>query len=493
MDKKLLFVGGDLSGIQKFIYNISSKKAMVSLKGRSQFLSDYTKNVCDRILAIPGAKNAPDTECIYCSGGKFYIQLPNTEQIKKELDIIKNDVTKELWNQHNGQLSINISYVSFEYTNDKREKVILSTGESDNIGILWRKLTENFNSLKNQKFKNLLINDFDSFFEVTKVPESVHVCAITGIESGKCVKLEKDSDGDEIYVLPSVREQVSLGKKLRDIDKFKMLEEYAENSYLGILRMDVDGLGKVFIDGFKSMEDYKAFSKKLDYFFDSRIGNLANIVSSYKEYMNIVYAGGDDIFAVGRWDKVVEFAADVRSQFKNYVNKDGVSISGGVAIVGPKFPIAKAAELAGEAEYKAKSYEYKGRKKNAFCLFGEAFSWDDEYDYILRYKNQFIDLIQSSGLSRGILHKIMRYAEIIRKNKIIEEENKNGNQKQKPDMSFMWHTTYYLTRFMGKEKENKVVYDFCKELRDRQLIKIENFRLMSLAARWAELELRKIC
>lgn len=30
--KSLLFIGGDISGIQKFIYNISSKKAAVSLK-----------------------------------------------------------------------------------------------------------------------------------------------------------------------------------------------------------------------------------------------------------------------------------------------------------------------------------------------------------------------------------------------------------------------------------------------------------------------------
>ena len=35
---KQLFVGGDLSGIQKFLYNISSKKAAVSLKGRSCYL-----------------------------------------------------------------------------------------------------------------------------------------------------------------------------------------------------------------------------------------------------------------------------------------------------------------------------------------------------------------------------------------------------------------------------------------------------------------------
>ena len=44
-NKPLLFVGGDLSGIQQFIYNISSKKAMVSLKGRSAYLSEYTETL----------------------------------------------------------------------------------------------------------------------------------------------------------------------------------------------------------------------------------------------------------------------------------------------------------------------------------------------------------------------------------------------------------------------------------------------------------------
>ena len=41
----LLFVGGDLSGIQKFLYNITSQKAAVSLKGRSAYLVNLTKNL----------------------------------------------------------------------------------------------------------------------------------------------------------------------------------------------------------------------------------------------------------------------------------------------------------------------------------------------------------------------------------------------------------------------------------------------------------------
>lgn len=52
-NQSLLFVGGDLSGIQKFIYNISSKKAAVSLKGRSAYLVEYTDTICQNLLNLP--------------------------------------------------------------------------------------------------------------------------------------------------------------------------------------------------------------------------------------------------------------------------------------------------------------------------------------------------------------------------------------------------------------------------------------------------------
>ena len=53
-----LFVGGDLSGIQRFLYNISSKKAAVSLKGRSFYLRQLMGNVCSEIKRAVKANGA---------------------------------------------------------------------------------------------------------------------------------------------------------------------------------------------------------------------------------------------------------------------------------------------------------------------------------------------------------------------------------------------------------------------------------------------------
>ena len=484
-----------MSGIQKFIYNITSKRAMVSLKGRSAYLKIYTDDVCNRILSIPVLQESTlskEDMKIYCSGGKFYLQLPDSEEVRTSIIAIRKNLERDLWKKHHGQLSINIDCVPFVYEGDQ----VKVDGETGNIGLLWTKITEKFLSQKNQKFKSLLLEE--NLFEVQKVGGDVKVCQITGIEGAKEYTFNfKDKDGgteDSLTILPSVNEQIDLGLKLRDKQHFKMLEEYAGETYLGILRMDVDGLGARFVRGFDSMEKYKDFSKKLDKFFDADNGNLHTIQELYKEHLNIVYAGGDDIFAVGRWDKVVDFANDVRTQFaaycKDVLNDTTLSISGGIAIVNAKYPIAKAAEMAGDAEDAAK--KYNNGKKNAFNMFGESVSWDGEFDYVESYKKQFVTLIEKCRLSRGLLHKIMTYAAIVKKNQTIEKEKEAGNFNRKPNMSYLWHTAYYLTRFMGKERDNKDVYDFCKDLRDRQLIQTDNYRLISLAARWAELELREI-
>lgn len=499
MNGNLLFVGGDLSGIQKFIYNITSKRAMVSLKGRSQYLKEYTQKVCDEILDIPELEDTSmsrDEMKIYCSGGKFYLQVPDNQSIRTSIDELRAKTEKELWDKHKGQLSINIAYVPFCYEGDE----VKVGEEKGSIGILWNHISKKFNDLKNQKFKSLLINHYQDFFDVQKVGGDVRVCQITGIEGAKDYPFKFIDDDilkeESLCVLSSVKEQIDLGIKLRDKQHFKMFEEYASDTYLGVLRMDVDNLGSKFVGGFDSMDIYRKFSSALDKFFDAESGKLHDIQKDdeFKEYLNIVYAGGDDIFVVGRWDKVIDFAAEVRRQFDTYckdvLKDDKLSISGGVAIVNSKFPIAKAAELSGNAEDAAK--KYNNGQKNAFNMFGESISWNEEFKFVKDYKEQFVTLIDKCGLSRGVLHKIMKYASMVKENKLIEEENKNGITKRKPNMSFMWHTAYYLTRFMGKEKDNKVVYDFCRDLRDVQLVKIDNYRLISLAARWAELDLREI-
>lgn len=483
-----VFVGGDLSGIQKFLYNITSRKAAVSLKGRSYYLRAFMEEICTALTALPAlSQAAPDV--VYCSGGKFYVIAKNLPGVIEALKDYAEEVKSRIWKEHQGQLSINFSLVPFSENPDG--SINVNGMDHQKLGALWLCMTEDFARQKNQKFLHQIQSDYGNFFDVIEVGSSPKICAVTGVESADCVQFKyKDaSEKDEpVWVLPSVKAQIEKGEELRKQEHFHTFEEYADKTYLGILRMDVDGLGKLFANGFSTIAEYKAISSRLDDYFTSRpdegyISNLQQIQQRerYKEFLNIIYAGGDDIFVVGRWDKVIDFAAEVRENFVEYVNVEGVSISGGVAIVHPKFPIAKAAEMAGEAEDAAKSYEYNGRRKNAFCMFGEAISWQDEFDYVEQYKNEMVDLIEVFNMPRGILHKIMSYA-------AMAQRVKDGKST---DYSYIWHSAYYFTRMIERNKSNTQVVEFCKRLRDRELYgEGGKFRLLSIAARWAELTIR---
>lgn len=479
-----LFVGGDLSGIQKFLYNITSKKAAVSLKGRSFYLRQYMDTICSELTRLPNIKDAsPDV--IYCSGGKFYVIMQNTPHVLEALTSFRKQKKSEIWKDHQGQLSINISWIPFSENQD--HSININGREHQNLDYLWECITADFARQKNQKFLEQIKDRYEDFFEVIPVG-GTPVCAVTGVESSDCVPYKyKD---ETIMVLPSVLEQIELGEKLRDKEGSLTFEDYADDSYLGILRMDVDGLGKLFANGFRTFDEYKSFSNHLDSYFTSYDGKPSSLQKiqqkeEYHDFINIIYAGGDDIFVIGRWDKVIDFAEEVRNGFVEYVNKEGVSLSGGVAIVHPKFPIAKAAELAGDAEDAAKAYEYKGTPKNAFCMFGQAISWQDEFEYVKQYKNEFVDLIAHCDMPRGILHKIMTYAAIVARNETARKK------KHPENFSYIWHSAYYLTRVIERQKGNTLVVNFCKRLRDQELYhNPTNFRLMALAARWAEQTLR---
>lgn len=479
-----LFVGGDLSGIQKFLYNISSKKAAVSLKGRSYYLSQLMKNVCKDIKRAVETKGAKTTKVIYCSGGKFYLLTDNTPQIVEAVETSANQAKQKLWEEHKGQLGLSVSYLAFHENPDG--SVDCQNTLQQQPGCLWKIVNADFARQKSQKFKELLTDSFGAFFEPIPVGGKPKVCAVTGIESSKCIFCDDLSDEANAYVLPSVKQQIDEGKRLCRQDGFETFKDYAGNTNLGILRMDIDGLGKRFIKGFSSIPDYEAFSKRLVNFFEEELVLILR-EPTFKPHLNIIYAGGDDLFVVGRWDKTIDFAERIHQETEKRFGNDGITISGGIAVVHHKYPISKAAELAGDAEDAAKNYhDAEKGDKNAFHMLGKTVSWDKEFDYVKSFKQQFVSLIKDYGLSKGILHKLMLYSSIADRNKV---RRKDGKQE---DFSYIWHISYYLTRYMKRYESNRAVCDFCRSLRDKE-INYRNGRsleLIALAARWAELILK---
>lgn len=165
---------------------------------------------------------------------------------------------------------------------------------------------------------------------------------------------------------------------------------------LGVLRLDIDDLGIAFSSGFVSDKDkiednlryatlsrYADLSKDISMFFkvainkicagdltgcvdfEERAFNIFGIAKAPKRKVNIIYAGGDDLFLVGAWDEVLEVAIDINRAFKQFTNGK-LTLSAGMAMFSPTYPISKMAEIAGLLVQMSKNR----KDKNSIALFG---------------------------------------------------------------------------------------------------------------------------
>jgi CRISPR/Cas system-associated protein Cas10 (large subunit of type III CRISPR-Cas system) len=154
---------------------------------------------------------------------------------------------------------------------------------------------------------------------------------------------------------------------------------------IGILRMDVDSLGRIFSEGFgakASISRISNLSTMLSIFFDGYL----NVICSKEQYKNriyVIYSGGDDLFIVGSWDKIPQLAMDIRRAFRRFTGYNAsITISGGIAIEERKYPLYRAAENAHNALLDAKRYERGGkgglkRRKDALSFLGKILEWDE--------------------------------------------------------------------------------------------------------------------
>ncbi len=146
---------------------------------------------------------------------------------------------------------------------------------------------------------------------------------------------------------------------------------------VGVLRADVDNLGAVMTQSLDREDHYlmrlSALSRSLNCFFKLHLNQIcrgqhiekpARVMPEEqdkyaKRYVTVVYAGGDDLFVVGAWDHVAELAFDINRAFRSYTcyNPD-VTLSAGVTLHNPKFPIYQMARLSEEAEKAAKENTY---------------------------------------------------------------------------------------------------------------------------------------
>lgn len=320
-----------------------------------------------------------------------------------------------------------------------------------------------------------LIEDDTDFRKIT----SFDFCRVQRINNTDFDKINnlRGKDASYGYTFYGGNKQAESNTSVKTHDE--LAEGDGNFNRLGILRMDIDDLGKIFIDGLpekqRNFATYATLSSQLDLFFSGYLNTIRN-QSKYKNDVNILYSGGDDIFAIGRWDKIVDLSLAVRDAFKKFVgNRDDITLSAGIAIVSGKYPIAKAADEAGEAESKAKSHP----GKNAINIFDLSLTWDD-FDKAKELKDRFSELLYTSDLPRSILQKMQTFYELRNTNK---------------DLSWVWNAAYYLKRFQERYKNYPEINKLMEDLKEKMITQTANdtyWKQLVIAARWAELESRTL-
>lgn len=136
---------------------------------------------------------------------------------------------------------------------------------------------------------------------------------------------------------------------------------------IGALRLDVDDLGYIFT---KNMNDAKlehiiTLSRELQYFFSLQFEQLASAHDIY-----VIYSGGDDAFAVGKWDKIIDFTIELQESFKKFVCcNPNVHFCAGIFFSDPHYPAGLFYKDAGDQLDNAK------KQKNQVSVFNRSVDW----------------------------------------------------------------------------------------------------------------------
>ncbi|GMU90675.1 MAG: hypothetical protein AMXMBFR49_28800 [Chlorobiota bacterium] len=169
-------------------------------------------------------------------------------------------------------------------------------------------------------------------------------------------------------------------------------------SVLSVLRMDVDNLGSIFSFGLERNDEQESIrslsrtvnlSRALNLFFTGHINILAE-----KWQIYVTYSGGDDLFVVGSWINVLNFAFDLKEAFTQYAcGNRNLTISAGAYLCRESYPVHRAANHAGAAESRAKK---SSPEKDSISIFGREFKWTRAKD-LIDYGREIDSLVASKN------------------------------------------------------------------------------------------------
>lgn len=181
--------------------------------------------------------------------------------------------------------------------------------------------------------------------------------------------------------------------------------------YLGVLKMDADSLGVAVRERLRAARDLRAlarFSGELDDFFAVELDGLLRRAPWQSVYT--VFSGGDDLLLVGPWDVMLDLADEVRRRFAARFGGEGLTISGGLAVVRFRLPIHQTAAVAEELLEQAKTQAAPGTDspKDQLAALGQIWKWE-HHAAVTAAGKRLAGWVGERKMERGWLHTLLRF------------------------------------------------------------------------------------
>lgn len=210
-ESPFLLIGGDLSGIQNYIYKIVSKHAAKNLKGRSFYLRLLSDAIVRYILK---KLNLYQANIIYNSGGSFYILAPNTPTNRENLQSAIHYIEKHLFEAHGTQL-----YAAIDYVKVNKED-LMNIDDKHTLQNVWKRLFTKRDQKKNAPFASIIEQDYATFFTPHHQGGNAKRDSITGEE---LTDEHKEING--LRLNPLTWKQIEIGSKLKNTDYLVVSEQ----------------------------------------------------------------------------------------------------------------------------------------------------------------------------------------------------------------------------------------------------------------------------
>lgn len=194
---KLSLVAGDLSGIQKFIYTISSDGALKSLRARSFYLELVTEEVVQQLLV---ALDLPRINVIYTGGGKLYLLTAAIDKTKQAVNQVRQQFNKWLLDEFQGKVFLALDCLTFP----------IEHVASEQFAVHWSGINKQLSIQKYRKFA-------DQAAELIQVRESYEPCRICHRDDVEDLKILNSMEPNSVLACSTCRNMFRLGGRLLEV------------------------------------------------------------------------------------------------------------------------------------------------------------------------------------------------------------------------------------------------------------------------------------